>query len=77
MSLDLLQAITTGGTVAGAIKGLSLIEHFFAHRNGSNGNKFSQNDHDTLRDISRGVDALHEDLVELRTDLRDCLSDKS
>lgn len=74
--IDLSQAITTGVTVAGALKGLSAVETFFAHRNGTNGNKFSQVDHDTLRDVARGVDLLHEDLVEMRQDLRDCVDGK-
>ena len=74
MSFDFLQAVTTGGTVAGAIQGLKYLETFLAKRNGNgNGNKFSQDDHDRLRDISRGVDLLHEDMLELSRDLRDCV----
>lgn len=74
MSLDLLNALTTGATVVGGLRAAQAIESFFARRNGNgNGNKFSQSDHDTLRDVKNGVDLLHEDLTELRADLRDCL----
>lgn len=82
MSIDLLNALATGGTVAGALKGLSAIESFLARRNG-NGNgtgpthKFSQGDHDTLVLIKAGVEQLHDDLDGMRRDLRDCLRAKS
>jgi hypothetical protein len=77
MSLDLLQAVTTGGTVAGALQGLKYLESFISKRNGNgNGNKFSQTDHDTLRDIAKSVEFLHDDLAGMRQDLRDCLNDK-
>ena len=77
MSIDLLNALATGGTVAGALKGLSAIESFFAKKNGTNGNKFSQDDHDKLRDIARGVDLLHEDMQELSRDIRECVRAKT
>lgn len=76
MIIDLVQALTTGGAVAGALKGLSALESFFGRRNGNGTGKFSQSDHDTLRDVERGVALLHEDLVELRQDMRDCLNGK-
>ena len=74
--IDLVQAVTTGATVAGALKGLSALEAFVARRNGKNGHPLPLAEHDALMDVKRGVDLLHEDLVELRQDLRDCMDGK-
>lgn len=83
MSIDLLNALATGGTVVGGLRAAQAIESFFARRNGSNGNgygpthKFSQGDHDTLVLIKAGVEQLHDDLDGMRQDLRDCLRARS
>ena len=64
--------LVAGGTAAVLLKGLMLLEQVIQkRRNGANG--FVRDDHDTLKTVASGIDRLHEDLVELRRDIRDCL----
>ena len=66
--------LVAGGTAAVLLKGLMLLEQVIQkRRNGTNGGGFVRDDHDTLKALGTGIDRLHEDLVELRRDIRDCL----
>ena len=76
--IDIANALATGVTVAGALKGLDSLVNLVHRRNGKNGNgsAFSQEDHDALKLMNWGVDRLHDDLTDLKQIMRDCLDGK-
>lgn len=77
--IDLLNAVTTGGSVVAGMKALATIEKFFENRKNGNGNGRSSHtdmllrDHDTLLGVKIGVEQLHEDLEQIRDDFREAL----
>lgn len=84
--IDLANALTTGATVAGALKGLSALEAFFQRRstngNGKHSDTFTLADHDAILlsgsrlqqladDHKAGFEMLHDDLVDVKQEIRD------
>lgn len=83
--IDLVNAVTTGATVAGALRGLAALESFLGHRNGNgkrSTNGFTLADHDAIllngaraeqiaRDHKEGFQLLHEDLEDVKREIRD------
>ena len=70
--------LLAGGTAAVILKGLNLLEALInKRRNGTNGNGFTRDDHDTLTiaaarqvqfydGMQRGLDRLHNDLDDVK-----------
>ena len=81
--MSTLDPLVAGGAAAILLKSLNLIEQFVQkRRNGSNGNGFTRDDHDTLaraaerqttfyQNMQRGLDTLHDDMEDVKDLLRD------